>query len=69
MSGKGDKRRPGTGYGEGFDRIFGRRGKGYRACNNCDTPVTVLNAGDDGIDFCDTCDEIVEGGTHTCYGE
>lgn len=25
MSGKGSGRRPGTGYGEGFDRIFNRR--------------------------------------------
>lgn len=24
MTGKGDKRRPGTGYGEGFDRAFGK---------------------------------------------
>ena len=25
MSGKGDKRRPGSGYSEGYDRIYGKR--------------------------------------------
>lgn len=35
-------------------------------CNYCDTPVEQLTAGDESLDYCPSCEIVVEGNTHEC---
>ena len=74
MSGKGDKRRP-TMVSESvskanWDRIFGKKEPEYETyylCAACMEEVHTLPP--DGIDYCQSCDRIVEGNTLKCKRE
>jgi len=71
MSGKGSKRRPGEGYAEGYDRIFKKEKpkisrERFYVCAHC-LEQNLRQIGPDKIDFCDTCDTIVEGHTLRSY--
>ena len=53
--GKGSARRPGAGYGDGYDRIFGKRDE---------LPITMESDEDDeddALDYCDACSGSGEG--------
>lgn len=74
MNGKGSGRRPAKvdddTFASNWDRIFGKKEKEtYVACDACHEEVSQLRAGDESFDYCEWCEEIVEGRTHTCYGE
>lgn len=43
--GKGDQRRPGTGYGEGYDRIFGCRHKNTKGVEGAFIFLECLDCG------------------------
>ncbi len=69
MSGKGDKRRPGEGYGEAYERIFGKKLEDYNICVDCLEEVTQIRQLDEVLDWCGDCGRIVEGNTLKCIRE
>jgi hypothetical protein len=66
MNGKGDDRRPEdkAKFDAGYTRIFKNPfGTTIIVCAECEEQVTVASAGDESLDYCATCERIVEGNT------
>ena len=65
MSGKGSGRRPakvdGAHVAENWARIFGSK---KTRCDQCKAEVIGKGAGDEVVDYCPECEQIVEGNTH-----
>jgi len=65
VSGKGDKRRPTkvdkAEADANWDRIFGK--EKWTACAECGEEIIQARVGDESFDYCEWCEQIVEGNT------